>query len=670
MLREMKNKIKQQMIQKAYAKYKAEEIRQQKPYLQWILKNETANKHKAKKCKEETISMVSYESCTTGFSLALVSGDYVIFSSEKGSVSAFAVEKIVQIFETQKMVSVLYGDEDYLNKEGVRCEPWFKPDWSPDTLLGSFYFGGLFAIRRQMFLDISWRNEKDCMQNIYDFVLQATEKVAPTGIYHLSHILFHNDMEFQEAELHANQILGADSFFEQVKKDALQRRGTVGVVVYEETVQTNAIIYDTATNPLVSIIIPSKDNPDVLEVCLSSIRKKTRYENYEIIVVDNGSNQENRKNIEQMSKLFDVQYKYEMQTFNFSKMCNFGVSFAKGEYLLLLNDDCEVIQEEWLGTMLGQAMLPHVGAVGVKLLYPKNRWIQHVGVTNLGVGPAHKLAELPDDCIYYHGQNKLMYDMIAVTAACLMIAKSKYEMVNGFCEALEVSYNDVDFCFSLYEKGFYNVQRNDVCLLHHESLSRGNDELSETKWKRLLEEKDKLYQRHPTLYRYDPFYSKHLVENAKEYICNYRYDYEMTTCFSVLTKSKKKSDMLEPYVNGCLVVTTEHAGIERKLETKEPDIYLIEGWNYILGMDNCHFKRLLVFSNEQGEVWTTPIFERYRKDVVAILPEEKNVALAGFVCRIRQGELPMGTYQLGMLAKDSCSRQKLYAKLDMTLEMK
>ena len=670
MFRTLKVKMKQQMILKAYEKYKAEEIRQQKPYLQWILKNEKAEKSRRKRNSKEKVTMISYEACTETFQMSELDSEYLIFSANSGEVASFAVEKIIALFETKKEVSILYGDEDYLNHEGARYEPWFKPDWSPDTLLNSFYFGGLFAIRKQRFLDICWRKDTDYWNNIYDFVLQATELVKQEEICHLSDILFHNHMAFQFDCVPEQIVIGATRSFLPVKEDALTRRKTKGEIVYDQEFDMNAVIYETTKNPMVSILIPSKDNPDILEVCVSSIRKKTTYQNYEILVVDNGSNPENRNKMEQLSKTYEFQYQYIPQSFNFSKMCNQGRSFAKGDYLLLLNDDCEVIQKDWLSIMLGQAMLPHVGAVGAKLLYPKNREIQHVGVTNLGVGPAHKLAQYPDDCIYYHGQNKLNYDMIAVTAACLMVAASKYDMVSGFCEELEVSYNDVDFCFSLYEKGFCNVQRNDVSLLHYESLSRGNDELSEEKWKRLLEEKDKLYGRHPARYRHDPYYSRHLVENAKEYLCNYRYEYECLTCFSEFKKSNKKRETLNTYQNGCLMVTIEHAGIQRKLETKEPDLYLVEGWNYILGMDNCHFKRMIVLWDESGEVWTTPVFERYRKDVVAILPDEINVALAGFVCRIQEGALPKGKYQIGMLAKDTCSRQMLFADLNTKLEMK
>ena len=160
---------------------------------------------------------------------------------------------------------------------------------------------------------------------------------------------------------------------------------------------------------------------------------------------------------------------------------------------------------DWLDRMVGQASLRHVGAVGAKLLYPNSTLIQHAGVTNTISGPGHKLKGLDDTQSYYYGRNKLVYDMIGVTAACLLIRTKVYRALGGLYEGLRVAYNDVDLCFRLCEKGLCNVQRNDVVLYHHESLSRGDDMQDEGKFKRLMEEKDVLYRRHPRLYAQDPY---------------------------------------------------------------------------------------------------------------------------------------------------------------------
>ena len=261
--------------------------------------------------------------------------------------------------------------------------------------------------------------------------------------------------------------------------------------------------------------------------------------------------------------------------------------------------------------------------------------------------------------------------MLAVTAACLLVSREKFERIGGFFEGIAVSYNDVDLCFRLYEHGLYNVQCNDVILYHHESLSRGDDTLSEEKWERLLREKDLLYKRHPKLKGYDPFYSMSLAGHFSDYICGYEYPYERRGVYTEHIKRCKTK--LDGWGNDCLIVNVEHAKMEPRIDLvrdTEKDAYWIEGWNYVLDMDNVRYKRVLILHNEITDVfYEVELMERYRSDVEAILPEQIHVQLAGFVCRIPQGTLPAGTYRIGMLAKDCCSRQKLYRMTDHTVCM-
>ena len=186
---------------------------------------------------------------------------------------------------------------------------------------------------------------------------------------------------------------------------------------------------------MVSIVIPSKDNPGVLSTCIHSILEASTYRNFEIIVIDNGSSIKNKERIHlmlsQMQEECRFRYIYEPMEFNFSAMCNKGAALAKGDYILLLNDDIEIIQEDWLDKMLEKAMLPHVGAVGVKLLYPGSHTIQHAGITNIRLGPAHKLQFRDDRTDYYFLRNRLSFDVLGVTGACLMVKKNVYEAAGG-----------------------------------------------------------------------------------------------------------------------------------------------------------------------------------------------------------------------------------------------
>jgi GT2 family glycosyltransferase len=196
--------------------------------------------------------------------------------------------------------------------------------------------------------------------------------------------------------------------------------------------------------------------------------------------------------------------------FNYSEINNVGATRARGELLLFLNDDTEVLMADWLERMAGYAQLEHVGAVGAKLLYPGTRTIQHAGILNLLDGPSQALVHQDADDPGYFMRGLLEYNWIAVTGACLMIERRKFDCVGGFDESLPIAYNDVKLCFDLIERGFYNVACSAVELVHHESVTRGLDHLSPEKLARLAVERDYLYDKHPHFYRHDPFYSDRL----------------------------------------------------------------------------------------------------------------------------------------------------------------
>jgi hypothetical protein len=218
----------------------------------------------------------------------------------------------------------------------------------------------------------------------------------------------------------------------------------------------------------------------------------------------------------------------------------------------------------------------------------------------------------------------------------------------------------------IYEMGYYNVVRNDVILYHYESLSRGDDRLDDEKLTRLLREKEEVRKVHEQTMALDPFYSPNLAGYRVPYDCNYRYGYEMREIVSTYRKLKGKD--YEKWDNNCLTIYIDHAGIEAKTDIREQtEIVLIEGWSYVLGMDNCRYKRSVILTGENGDVLEIPVSDRYRKDVVEILPKEKNVELAGFVVRIPQAVLGNVTWQIAILAKDTCSRQKLYKKCEEVL---
>lgn len=588
-----------------------------------------------------------------------------IFAAEDGLTETEAALAFHDFMEQNPSCRAAYAQEDYVAADGRRHHPWFKPVFSPDTLADSFYIGNIFAIREEFCPpDTGTRIERGMaaelfLKTVRDSLSQGVGLPQAAGL--VDAILFHRFGENTDNCDGAPERLPEHN----ILADWLERAGPAQESFAMEVYHMGI---GTALNnrKLVSVIIPSKDNPDVLYTCLRSVRERTEGIGYEIIVVDNGSTAANRERIEQMAGEEDFSYLYQEMDFNFSAMCNLGAEQARCDCLLFLNDDMEIIQQDWMLKLYEKAVLAHAGAVGAKLLYPDSDLIQHAGVTNLQAGPAHKLLKEHDDIPYYHGKNRGVHDMLAVTAACLMVSRDKFYEAGGFYEGIAVSYNDVDFCFTLYEKGYYNIQRNDVTLYHHESLSRGDDNLSEEKWKRLLQEKDILYRRHPRLKGFDPFYSIHLAGYFSDYLCGFAYPYERRDCYTGLSAYSGREPL--KWCNNCLTLTVEHAGRERRLDLAEENEALwIEGWSYVLGMDNCRYRREILLFGDNGRNYRAKVLTRYRKDVEEILPEQTHVALSGFTCRIPGEKLDAGNYRIAMLAKDCCSGQRLYRTSDTVL---
>lgn len=696
--------------------YKEEVEKQKNRYREWI--NNTCNE-KAERDLPESFKVHGWTE------IEIPDTDVIIVAYGCGRLNSNSLEKIKSYFNSNSSCVLAYADEDfYIGDLSRRVEPWLKPCYSPDTLLAFNYWGHMIAVRRGLLAEVSYHSRNtgyqtagqgaDCkpagaqalsgqsVQSAIDFYalcLQLEEAVFTQSgldhvktqdmICHIDAVLYHqeytgNDLE---SDLEAGRFLiGATKEFLPVKQEALRRRGIQGSFRYGQEPDLYHIVYDTsvsgrercaraksaeesiAPHRIVSVVIPSKDHPDVLETCLRTFRQKTEYQYYEWIVVDNGSNAKNKVKMETLQKKYGFCYLYEPMPFNFSKMCNLGVKHAKGDLILLLNDDMEIIEGSWLTRMAGQALQPHVGAVGAKLWYAGTEQIQHAGITNMQIGPSHKLITFPDDRDYYYGHNRVTYDMIGVTGACLMVTREKYEQVGGLDEEMAVAYNDVDFCFKLIEAGYYNVQRNDAVLYHHESLSRGLDEDDAGKWERLLEEKANLYAKHPAMNGHDPFYHKELVDNASDYGCNYKFAHEdhlQTMQTEPLTQA-----FLKKAKQGKLQLTVDRAELQHKIHKEEPDILWIMGWCYVPGADNAAYDKTILLQRKGGTGYRAVPADWYRKDVEAILPEECHIELAGFVLRVLRADLEPGEYRVGILCQDigeGSRGQKLLAWSDKTV---
>lgn len=721
-------------------------IREEEPGLWERYRGALAGAKQGKRCR---CQVIPYAKLTGATALSgLISAprpDILLFADHPEELDERAVFYIEEWFGAYPGTKLLYGAEDHITGKR-RCFPWFKPCWSPDTLLGFFYFGSWFAVDRAWAEQVSLSGYEEARRNLYDFVLRLLkpyfgkptavtydkEDIWQTGFYYaknggslsegglspadepgivcLDLVLYHQNstadfempadreyyLETGKMRADANpEYWGFEREYTKLKQDFINEIGyeCISLRTLHPDVWSVVPEYVPGTasddesgdaqgrepvgvekGPLVSAVILSKDHPELLRNCICSFLERTFLpglkDRVEFIVVDNGSSGENRQTIQGFleSVKAESHYIYRPMEFNFSAMCNAGVRKARGKYILLLNDDVEIIERNWLRIMLGQALLPGTGAVGAKLWYPKEERIQHAGVTNMHIGPSHKLTTFPDDRIYYYGHNAVTYDMTAVTAACLLVRRSVYEEAGGLDEEMAVAYNDVDFCFKLAEAGYRNVLRNDAVLLHHESASRGIDDLSEEKWQRLIREKTKLYEKHPQFHKFDPYYSEQLTDNAPDYHIDYHYPYERLLSTSVPEKREGKQE-LQRILSGAVMLTVERAGKQHKIYLEEPDILEAEGWCYVLWEDNCLFERWLVLEPERGDFYyRVPVRERLRPDVEEILPRQKNIALSGFVCRVLKEDIVSGEYGIGMLYRNRCGGKLYYQRSDVRVE--
>ena len=446
----------------------------------------------------------------TNTAIKMATGEFVAFMDCDDVLAPNALYEVVKLLNQDKSLDFIYSDEDKLSEDGKhRHQPHFKPDWSPDTMMSLMYTCHLGVYRKRIGDELEWLRTGFEGAQDYDFTLRFTEKTKNIG--HVTKVLYHWRERKESTAINPEAKDYIVDATKKVKTEALQRRGYEAQLEWVDNIYQFRVNYKPVGNPKISVIIPSKDNFDVYKRCIETLTEKTKYKNYEIVTVDNGSSEENRKKYEQYNKDKAQKYIYKPMDFNFSKMCNIGVENSDGELVLLLNDDMEIIDGEWMERMAGHAMLPYTGAVGAKLLYPNSTLIQHTGVFSFDCGPSHALCRYDDSILFNFCRNKIEYNYSAVTAACLMVTREKYLEVGGLDESFAVAYNDVKFCFDLLEKGYYNVVRTDAVLYHHESLSRGSDVLDKAKYERLLKERRRLYDIHPSLEGKDPFYNPNLT---------------------------------------------------------------------------------------------------------------------------------------------------------------
>ena len=543
--------------------------------------------------------------------------------------------------------AILYGD--YIDEDANgKQEPIFLPDFSPNRWDYEDYFGRAVYVRQDLYEGIDWEktSRRSGLKQVMEKSAAAGKAANLPNVVHVRSIL-------------SGEIPGF------VKLDKRPSKGKYEVC--------SRVDLQNEIAKGVSVIIPSKDHPDMLKKCIQSLAKTTT-ESLEIIVVDNGSYKDNRVRVEAMCKTmsentkerFRFQYIYEPMEFHFSKMCNMGARKASGKYVLFLNDDVEAVEQGWLPQLVEQAMKQYTGAVGMKLLYPDGKRIQHAGIVNLPMGPVHKMQFAQDSKVYYDKRNRGIHNVCAVTGACLMMRKALFEQLDGMSMELPVAFNDVALCFSAMEQGYFNVICCDSYLLHHESISRGQD-TSEEKRGRLLRERSKLYEMFPKQVSFDAFYP---YDTKTGYgLCHAYLDTAIRPAFEdgvprvqrivevkTIEKAKEKYVLHQKQehekLNPCLKLQVE------QLYQEEKDSIHVAGYSFVIGSDNSHFSYTLVLRGE-NRLYGVALEPVRRYDLEQNMSDQVNVGLAGFHVQIPVKHLSKGRYRVEIYATDETSSLRL-----------
>ena len=452
-------------------------------------------------------------SAATNSALEIATGDYIALMDNDDLLPPHALAYMALAAHQHPQAGLIYSDEDKVTEDNVRQAPYFKCQFNYELFLSQNMISHFGVYRRSVLEEIGgFRVGYEGAQD-WDLALRVIEKVGPENIVHVPRVLYHwrifpgstaLALEEKDYALKA-QIESITSHLQRIGKPDTQVYPAPGI---PGLLRIKHRLPDPL--PLVSIVIPTRDRVELLSMCVNSILEKTAYPNYQIVVVDNGSTDEKAlAYLDSIAKDERVKVIRADIPFNYSALNNLGVAQTDGEYLVLMNNDIEITQTDWLEEMLAFACQPDIGCVGAQLWYPNNT-LQHGGVV-LGIGgvASHAHKGIPRGNFGYFGRASAHQMFSAVTAACLMIRKSTYQAVDGFDETLKVAYNDVDFCLKVRAQGLRNLYNPFASFIHHESASRGSDQEGSNQ-QRLAAEAAIMKQRWGALIADDPAYSPNL----------------------------------------------------------------------------------------------------------------------------------------------------------------
>ncbi|HMO19220.1 MAG TPA: glycosyltransferase family 2 protein [Oligoflexia bacterium] len=450
--------------------------------------------------------------------LEVAKGAYVALLDHDDLLTPHALWSVVERINKDPSAQIIYSDEDKIDSRNCLSWPYFKPNWSPDFLLGTMYVCHFLVLTNELMKNLGgFRIGYEGSQD-WDLILRATELTE--NIAHIPDILYHWRIHEASNSAGPKWNLIGDLVAEKAIREAIYRRNEPGKVTWASGLRGHFIVrYNIQKDEKVSIIIPFRNIGDIVDKCLSSIFTKSTYENFEIILIDNGStDHESIDVVDKWQSAHSDRIKVYIrdEPFNHSRLNNFGAEHAAGKYLLFLNSDTLVVSCDWLESMVEQAQRPSIGAVGVKLLYP-DQSIQHAGIILGCMGVAgHSHRNLNSSAAGYFGRLQVVTNYSAVTAACLLCRKNLFLSQGKFDESLPFEFNDVDLCLRFMDKGLRNVYLPHVILYHYESLNVASEQ-SEHRRKSIRIASEIMEKRWGHYLKNDPYYSPHLSRVAEQF---------------------------------------------------------------------------------------------------------------------------------------------------------
>jgi len=479
-----------------------------KPFVRALLEEYKARDPRIKVVYREKNGHIS---AASNSALELASGNYIALMDNDDEISEHALFKVAKAIVNDRSIDMIYSDEDKLDLNGMHTDPFFKPDWSPEYFLSCMYTCHLGVYRAALVKEVGgFRSEFDTAQD-YDLVLRITAKTK--RIHHIPDILYHWRMLPTSTASGASAKPKAHRVAQRALESYLKTIGREGTVEAGPTHGFHRVRFKIVGNPKVSIVIPSAckrakvrgEDTWFLLKCVESIRQKSTYKNYEILVVDNN---DMSAELEHALKPYNIRKIPYTAPFNLASKMNLGAEKAEGSQVVFMNDDVEIITPDWMEAMLEFSQQEGVGAVGLRLFFPDGR-LQHCGVTILKGNPGHPFYGYEDSQTGYFFSTAVHRNYSAVTGACMMTRADVFKSVGGFSKHFPLNYNDVDYCLKIAEAGLRTVYTPYAEHFHHESVSKSGCSPEE-----LQAFKDCWLKKFPR----DPFYNDNLSMSE----CDYR----------------------------------------------------------------------------------------------------------------------------------------------------